>query len=132
MNEEEWNSILSDLRNVGDTDRAVTAVTVLNERATPEDVPRLQSLLEDENFFIREAAAWPLCRIAGLSMLTKLLRAYQRGLEQGHDNDGFSAALIELVESDKDAARQALIPLGASSDPNMRENATWLLEFCQS
>ena len=35
-----------------------------------------------ENFFIREAAAWPVAELAGPAALEKLRVAYQRGLDQ--------------------------------------------------
>jgi hypothetical protein len=51
--------------------------------------------LNDEDFLVPEAAAWPVSELAGPSALEKFV-AYQRGLDQGHDNDGLTAALIDL------------------------------------
>ena len=65
--------------------------------STEEDVPQLVALLEDDSFYVREAAAWPLAELGRTEVLPQLLRAYQRGLDEGDDNDGFSAALIELA-----------------------------------
>jgi hypothetical protein len=42
--------------------------------------------------------------------LPQLLASYQRGLKEGHDNDGFSATLVDLVESKAVEARiQSLV-----------------------
>ncbi len=87
-------------------------------------------LLNDDNFFVREAAAWPLAELAGTSALRELLVAYQRGFDDGHDNDGFTTALIELVEGSPSASKDVLKRLAEDRDPAVRESATWLLEFC--
>jgi HEAT repeat protein len=88
--------------------------------------------LNDKDFFIREAAAWPLAGLAGVSALPQLLVALQRTFDDGHDGDGFQTALIELVEADKPAARQFLEGLLRTGDEAARENAKWLLEFCEA
>jgi hypothetical protein len=62
--------------------------------------------------------------------LPELLRAYQRGLDEGHDNDGFTAALTDLAASDPLGVSRALESLVASADTAMQENARWLLTFC--
>jgi HEAT repeat protein len=122
----ELNDALRDERNV---ERAARACTQLQEQATAEDVPRLMEMLNDSDFFIREAAAWPLTQLAGLAALPQLLAALQRTFDDGHDGDGFQTALIELVEADKPAARRVLDGLLGTRDEAMRENARWLLEF---
>ena len=106
------------------------AATRLHKDATAGDVPRLRELLGDESFFVREAAAWPLTELAGVEHLPELLRAYQRGLDDGHDNDGFTTALIELAASDPVRVGHALEALTRSGDLSMRENAQWLITFC--
>jgi hypothetical protein len=89
-------------------------------------------MLNDSDFFIREAAAWPLTELAGLAALPQLLVALQRTFDDGHDGDGFQTALIELVEADKPAARRVLDSLLETGDEAMRENAKWLIEFCET
>ena len=89
-------------------------------------------LLNDEDFFVREAAAWPVSELAGPESLDRLLMAYQRGLDEGHDNDGFTAALIDLVESHQESSREILQRLAKSGDKAKRENALWLLQFCDA
>ena len=87
-------------------------------------------LLNDDNFFVREAAAWPVAELAGTSVLRELLVAYQRGFDDGQDNDGFTTALIDLVEASSGASKDVLKRLAEDPDSAVRENATWLLEFC--
>ncbi len=106
------------------------AATRLHKNASAEDVPRLCELLGDESFFVREAAAWPLTELAGVAHLPELLRAYQRGLEDGHDNDGFTTALTDMAQSDPVRVGQTLGAIARSGDKSMRENAEWLLTFC--
>jgi len=130
MNDTEWLALVRDLRNDEDVDVSAGAYERLHRTAAAEDLPRLRELLRDESFFVREAAAWPLSELAGAAALPDLFVAYQRGLEEGHDNDGFSTALIELAVADPAGVRRILEPLVKSSDKTMRENALWLLEFC--
>src|SRR5262245_13534968 len=93
MLEREWEEVVDALRDLDDVGAAVRAAEHLHRSATLDDVPRLLRLLQDERFFVREAAAWPLSELAGATYLQELLQAYQRGFDEGHDNDGFSAAL---------------------------------------
>lgn len=130
MNANDWDALVRDLRNIDDIDAAVAACERLHRDATEEDVPRLRALLNDGSFFVREAAAWPLSELAGAAAMPELFEAYQRGLDDGHDNDGFSAALIEMAIADPDGVRGMLLSLLSSDDSRMRENASWLLEFC--
>jgi hypothetical protein len=62
----------------------------------------------------------------------ELFQAYQRGFDEGHDNDGLTAALIELAAADPAGVRQVLEALVKSGNEAMRENAEWLMEFCQN
>jgi len=62
--------------------------------------------------------------------LPELFRAYQRGFDEGHDNDGFSTALIEMAAADPNGVRTKLAELVTSGDPATQENARWLLQFC--
>ena len=71
-------------------------------------------------------------RACGGSALPELFQAYQRGFDEGHDNDGFSAALIELALADPDGVRGVLEALSKSGDAAVRQNAAWLMEFCDN
>ena len=130
MTEDDWAAVVRDLRNANDVAVMVAAAERLHRAATPEDLPRLRALLNDESFFVREAAAWPLSELAGAQALPELFHAYQRGFDQRHDNDGFSAALIELAAADPEGVRKVLDTLAASDDAAVRENAAWLMAFC--
>jgi hypothetical protein len=105
MNDHDWEALVRDLRSTDDIDVMVAAARRLHRTASPEDLPRLSELLRDESFFVREAAAWPLSELAGAAALPDLFEAYQRGVDEGHDADGFSAVLIELAAADPDGVR---------------------------
>ena len=108
----------------------VSAASRLQAEAGAEDVPNLLVLLTSDDFFIREAAAWPLAELVGPTVLPELLAAYQRGFCEGHDNDGFTAALLEIPALHPTDAKLALERLAGSASEPMRGHARWLLEFC--
>lgn len=129
MNTSTWDTTIAELEALDD--RSVAAAARLHAEATMEDVPRLIELLERaDNFFVREAAAWPLAELAGVQVLPALLRAYQMGFDEGHDNDGFTAALLEIPAIFPSAAKAALSELAQSAEEPTRGHARWLLEFC--
>jgi len=130
MNLNAWNEIMSALSE-RDVSTAVDAASKLHTNASTEDIPRLLSLLESADFFIREAAAWPLAELAGTSVLPQLLTAYQRGFDEGHDNDGFTAALLEIPALFGSQAKRSIATLAGTSEGTMKDNALWLLEFCE-
>lgn len=129
MNLNDWNDIVSGLGNP-DVPTCMQAASRLHASAAPEDISRLLSLLEGDNFFAREAAAWPLAELAGPAALPQLLKAYQRGFDEGHDNDGFSAALLEIPALFGPEATRAIAGLAQTAEGAMRGHAQWLLEFC--
>ncbi|KQU80944.1 hypothetical protein ASE08_11785 [Rhizobacter sp. Root16D2] len=93
-------------------------------------MPALLGLLETGDFFEREAAAWPLAEISGAGHLRELLSAYQKGFEEGHDNDGFTAALLEIPALFPFEARSELTKLANAANDPIRAHCLWLLEFC--
>jgi hypothetical protein len=98
MEDKAWKEVVSQLTDPdAGVDAWVAAAARIHTESEQQDVPRLLELLKHENFFVREAAAWPLTELAGPSVLAELLAAYQRGFDEGHDNDGFSAALLEVT-----------------------------------
>ncbi|TKB63250.1 MAG: hypothetical protein E8D47_13040 [Nitrospira sp.] len=129
MDHAQWQRIVGALRDVSDIDSAVAAAAELQASASSEDLQRLVALLTDESFFVREAAAWSLSDLGRVDVLPQLLAAYQRGFDEGHDNDGFSAALIDLVQSKSVESQTQLQALATANDSALRENAVWLLEF---
>ena len=128
MNEKIWNELVADL-NSDSIDECVKAASRLHKESDSSDVPRLLALLKDDGFFVREAAAWPLAELAGPTVLRELLVAYQRGFDEGHDNDGFSAALLEIPALHP-ATQPTLRTIIESSSEPMRGHAQWLLELC--
>ena len=128
MNDSEWAGLVRHLRDLDDD--ALGAAERMHREATTADVPRLKELLRDECSFVREAAAWPLSELAGAASLAELFEAFQRGLDEGLDNDGFSAALTDLAESDPERVRPVLEGVSRSGDAALERNARWLLDFC--
>jgi hypothetical protein len=55
--------------------------------------------------------------------LPELLRAFQAGIDEGLDNDGFSAALTDLVSTNVEAAIPTLQALIADSDAGIADTA---------
>lgn len=131
MDNTDWHDLVTSLE-ARDVSTCVEAAAKLHREASSEDVPRLLSLLESGDFFIREAAAWPLAELAGPTVLPQLFAAYQRGFEDGHDNDGFTAALLEIPALYPVEAPRALANFIDASQEPLRGHAMWLLEFCAS
>jgi hypothetical protein len=126
-----WSTIVAALsdRNVS---TCVEAAARLHSEAQSEDIPNLLALLQSDDFFIRESAAWPLAELGGPTVLRELLVAYQRGFDEGHDNDGFTAALLEIPALHSKEARLVLERLAKSTEEPMRAHVCWLLEFCKA
>ena len=131
MSEAEWAEIVDALHDYAHDERAIAAARKLQQNARNEDVPRLLNLLRDESFFVREAAAWPLSDLGVISALHELLEARHRGFQEGHDNDGVSTALADMVEANPRSAEVVLKEVLASGEPELREHALWLLQFCK-
>lgn len=125
-----WAEIVSAL-NAPSVDACVAAASRLHAEAGADDIPELLALLESGDFFVREAAAWPLAELAGPAVLANLLVAYQRGFNEGHDNDGFTAALLEIPALFPEEAKAALASIIATAAEPLRGHARWLLEFCE-
>jgi HEAT repeat protein len=68
MSDKEGQTLIYVLRDSDPTGSAGAAVR-LHKTATPVDVPQLLDLLKDDDFFVREAAAWPIAELAGSSVL---------------------------------------------------------------
>lgn len=127
----DWNEIASALA-ARDVDARVTAAERLQAEASVDDVPRLLALLKDgQDFFVREVAAWPLAGLVGPTVLRELFVAYQKGFDEGHDNDGFSAALIEIPALFPTETRASLLAMVGTETGPVLDHATWLLEFCE-
>ena len=129
MHESDFSVIASALLE-RDIDICTSAAARLHSGASAENIPALLELLRSDDFFVREAAAWPLAELSGIQHLPELFVAYQRGFDDGHDNDGFTAALLEIPALFPIEAAQALQELAKSVDPFLQEHAEWLLSFC--
>ncbi len=126
MAEQDWDRLVADLRAVvDDIDRAVDAVPALAALADSSRVPELYRLLQDDEFFVREAAAEPLARLEGVRALPQLFEA----LSEGHDNDGLVFTIVELLESHPREARPHLLAMLHSPEPQERQHAAWALGF---
>lgn len=124
-----WNEIVSAL-DASEVSTCVEAASRLHAEAEIKDIPRLLALLENDSFFVREAAAWPLAKLVGPSVLPQLFSAYQRGFDEGHDNDGFTAALLEIPFLFPTETKLSLTNLIKVGDEKTKDYAQWLLEFC--
>ena len=129
MNTTEWRELMLALES-SEVSICVEAAAKLHAEASEEDIPRLLALLESEDFFLREAAAWPLAELNGPLHLRQLLVAYQRGFDDGHDNDGFTAALLEIPSLFPTQAPVALSKFIELAEEPLRGHAAWLFEFC--
>lgn len=125
-----WSELVSAL-DAPSVEESVAAASRLHAEADADDIPKLLALLKSADFFVREAAAWPLAELAGPAVLCYLLVAYQRGFDEGHDNDGFTAALLEIPALFPAEAPAALARIIAVAAEPMRGHAQWLLEFCE-
>jgi HEAT repeat protein len=131
MNDRQWQDIVKALRDAGNSDRAVNAAAALQAGASEDDVPRLIELLSDADFFVREAAAWPLSDLGRVDAIPALVRAMHLGTDEGHDNDSLCAALADLVSMNSAAALPNVHALVADADRRNQEAGSWLLEFCK-
>jgi HEAT repeat protein len=113
-----------------DVDEAVGASTALNAEATVEWLPALRELLTTGgDFFVRDAAAWPVARLDGFRALPLLLRAHRLGTQDGHDNDGLDTVIIEVIEAHPSDAVPSLLEWAGSGSDADRTEAAWLLGF---
>lgn len=128
IDERTWSEIESELLS-RDGSVAARACEKLRELADIQDGPHLLGLLKHPDFFVREAAAWPLAELMGPQVLRELLVAYQLGFDEGLDNDGFTAALLEIPALHFET-RAALTNVISREDGLIKGHATWLIEFC--
>jgi hypothetical protein len=128
MSNSQWSQLIQDLHGKN-VDRAVRACEEISELADETNISELYSLLEEDSFFIREAAAFPLARLEGVKALPALFGAYTRGFQDGHDNDGMHVAISDLLEENQQAALPLLENMLLEEDKDIRANAAWALGF---
>ena len=124
----DWDRIIADLTNVEkDSRRAVAAFEALDKAADESWLPRLHQLLATRgDFFVREAAAMPIARLEGLQALPQLLHALQLGVEEGHDNDGLTSLVSDLVWANPEEAVPFLLQMAQGNVEHERSHAAWL------
>ena len=103
-------SVLGLQYDIDDLDAILAAYAEIGARATVEDLPKLLETPRSDrsDFFVREMLAAPIAALGGPSVLEELLAAFQRNYAEGHDTDGMSLHLIELVEADPASAANEL------------------------
>ena len=130
MDQTEWERRIADIRSGGDDlDRALEASMALKGLTDRSRIPELEHLIQDDDFFMREAAASPLINLKGLGALPLLLQALERGTQPGHDHDGLALEITELIESHKTEAGPLLLEMLRDPKGQTRSHAAWLLGF---
>jgi HEAT repeat protein len=126
LTDAEWDRLLIDLR---DSDRSFAAGEKLERIRDRSRVPALYALVGDSDFFVREAAAFPLARLEGLRALPALFSAMTQGELDGHDNDGLTAIVCDLLEEHAGEAAPLLLKMLESPEPVERDHGAWGLGF---
>jgi HEAT repeat protein len=129
MSAGDWDDTVRAVRNLHRVDEAVAACERLDRLADASRTSALYALLDDDEFFVREAAATPLARLEGIRALPALFRAATRGELDGHDNDGLTATICDLLEAEAGAAAPLLLEMLTSADAATRANGAWALGF---
>ena len=106
----------------------LAAYAEIREAASESDLPELLAALESSrgDFWSREMLAEPIADIGGLSVVERLLVAYRRNSEDGHDNDSLGTTLHELLTLEENAERELRRLVDAGSD--ISAEAQWWLE----
>jgi HEAT repeat protein len=129
MSADAWDETVRALKDIDRVDAAVAACDRLDRLADASRVTALYALLDDESFFVREAAATPLARLEGVRALPALFRASTRGELDGHDNDGLTATIADLLQTEARPAAPLLLEMLASPDAAVRAHGAWALGF---
>jgi hypothetical protein len=127
--EQTWAELLVDLHHTINVKGATKAARQIAKRATTVHVKELYQLLNGDSFFVREAAAIPLARLEGANVLPALFKAMQRGEQEGHDNDGLTNTIIDVLESHKAECLPMLQKMLESTDAETRTDAAWALGY---
>lgn len=130
MLDSEFSSLI-EVMKTGSPDQMAEGAGQLHSKSSQEDIPKLIEMLSYPDFFIREAASWPLSDMGVVEALPELLVALQRGFEEGHDNDGLQCAISDMAILNKEKTKAKLQQMRVGSDKSMLENIDWLLEYCE-
>ncbi|MFR9780120.1 HEAT repeat domain-containing protein [Micromonospora sp. MS34] len=94
-------------------------------------VPRLHEaldrFLDEQNCYGRDLIAGILAGIQGQAALPALLRASARDL--GDDQDSLTGDIIDLLHTNKTAARPTVLELATDGTPELRRAGLWALGF---
>jgi HEAT repeat protein len=123
----EWERLLADLRSDDEVDQIVQAAEQLDAVANQSHIPDLYRLIQNDDWFIREAVAVPLARLEGARALLFLFHALTRGQQQGQDNDGLSATIVGVLEEHREACAWLLLSMLTDPDSTRRAQAAWAL-----
>jgi hypothetical protein len=125
--------IIDFLINGHDVDAQLRAFGQLKVSVTKNDLPLLLQTIKSETcgFWVRELLSEPIIDLGGAEALPELLAALQKNYEEGHDNDSFTAFLMDLAESDPVGAREQLVKMAKTASPSELKDINWLLEYCQ-
>jgi len=129
MSSDDWDETVRAIRDLDRIDEAVAACGTLDRIADASRTSALYALLDDEEFFVREAAATPLARLEGVRALPALFRAATRGELDGHDNDGLTATICDVLAAESRAAAPLLLEMLTSADAATRAHGAWALGF---
>jgi hypothetical protein len=75
--------------------------------------------------------AEPIIKLGSEKHLSELFEALQKNFDDGHDNDGFCALLVDWAFAKPSQCKMKLEMLLASPDFKHRDHAEWLLEYCE-
>lgn len=116
-----------------DVEQKLEAFERLKNSATEDDLPQLISALKSEknDFWTRELLSEPISELGGSEYLPELFDALQKNYNEGHDNDGFNAYLIEITYSEPQLCKKKLLELIVAPDFKHKDHAEWLLKFCE-
>ncbi|ABA90276.1 hypothetical protein Pcar_3041 [Syntrophotalea carbinolica DSM 2380] len=125
--------IIDFLINGHDVNAQLIAFEQLKASATEEDLQLLLQTIKSEScgFWVRELLSEPIIDLAGAKALPDLLAALQKNYEEGHDNDSFTAVLMDLAESDPIGVKEQLVKMAKTASLSELKEINWLLEHCQ-
>lgn len=117
-----------------DIDKQLEIFDGLKSIVTKDDLPQIVSALQSEksDFWIRELLAEIICDLDGYEFLLELFVALEKNFKEGHDNDGFCFFLTELASSNSIECKKKLENFLFTPDFKYKDNAKWLIEFCQN
>jgi HEAT repeat protein len=130
MDRAAWERLIASIRSLGDDpDRACEAWKALREITDSSRIPELEHFLEDDDFFMREAAAGALINPRGIDRLLHLLQGIERVMQEGHDCAGLEFEITDLVKSKKAEVTPRLLEMLQSNSSVTRAHAAELLRF---